>query len=78
MLVEAPLQCSDVSPSSSMDAPATSLRSNQWSCSELLRGAELCADLAGLSLTCDPNKLSRDELLRAIEDLRFFHSLNMR
>lgn len=48
---------------------AVSLASKQWSCSELSKGAEMCASLAGLDLVIDPTKLSRDELMRAIKDL---------
>ena len=51
-----------------MDDRNASLRSNQWSCSDLARGAQLCADLAGLELTLDPSLLSREALLGAIQD----------
>ena len=44
-------------------------RAVSWSCSELSKGAEMCASLAGLDLVIDPTKLSRDELMRAIKDL---------
>ena len=47
---------------------ATSLRSNQWSCSELVKGAQLCADMAGLDLTVDPSTLSHEQLLKTIKD----------
>ena len=47
----------------------TSLRSQQWSCSELVQGAELCADMAGLSLAIEPEKLTREQLLQSIEDI---------
>ena len=47
---------------------SVSLRSNQWSCSELAKGASLCASMAGLDLKLDPNKLSKDELKQAIKD----------
>ena len=47
---------------------AVSLRSNQWSCSELTKGAEMCANLAGLDLAVDPNKMTRSELIQAIKD----------
>ena len=46
----------------------TSLRSNQWSCSELVKGAQLVADMAGLSLSVDPATLSREELLKAMDE----------
>ena len=42
--------------------------SKQWSCSELCKGAKICADLAGLSLVRDPHGLSREDLLRSIKD----------
>ncbi len=45
-----------------------SLRSNQWSCSELAKGAEIAADLAGLSLKMNASTLSREELLKSIQD----------
>ena len=45
-----------------------SLKSNQWSCSELAKGAELAADLAGLALKVDPATLSREDLIRSIQD----------
>ena len=56
-----------------------SLKSNQWSCSELSRGAEVCADMAGLTLTLDPQKLSKEQLLQAIQDLaaKILHSIAM-
>ena len=47
----------------------SSLRSQQWSCSELVRGAELCADMAGLALAIEPGKLTREQLLQSIEDI---------
>ena len=47
---------------------AISLRSNQWSCSELTKGAEMCASLAGLDLAVDPKQMSRNDLLQAIKD----------
>ncbi len=55
-----------------------SLKSNQWSCSELTRGAEVCADMAGLTLTLDPQNLSKEQLLQAIQDLatKILHSKN--
>ena len=49
-------------------AMATSLRSNQWSCSELERGATICADMAGMDLRVNPSTLSKDELVQAIQD----------
>lgn len=52
-----------------MSDRGTSLRSNQWSCSELMKGAEICADLAGLALKVDPSKLSREQLLQSIQEL---------
>ena len=47
---------------------AASLVSKQWSCEELARGAQMCAELAGLELTLDPSMLSREALLQAIQD----------
>ena len=46
----------------------TSLRSREWSCSELVTGAEVCANMAGLSLTTDPSQLSRAALLQSIQE----------
>lgn len=57
-------------PMSSMGERGVSLQSRQWSCSELVRGAELCADLAGLSLTASPESLTRDQLMKAIQDFK--------
>lgn len=53
-----------------MSAPASSLslRSGMWSCSELAKGAEMAASLAGLSLRGDPSTMSRDQLLQALQD----------
>ena len=45
-----------------------SLRSNQWSCSELAKGAEIAADLAFLSLKVNASSLSREDLLKSIQD----------
>ena len=45
-----------------------SLKSNQWSCSELAKGAEMCATMAGLDLAVDPHKMSREDLIKAIQD----------
>ena len=45
-----------------------SLRSDHWSCSELAKGASLCASMAGLGLKVDPTKLSKDDLKLAIKD----------
>lgn len=50
----------------------TSLRSDQWSCSELAQGAEAVANMAGLSLKVDPSKLSREELVQAIQEKSLF------
>ena len=61
------------SASISVSVMATSLRSNQWSCSELTRGATIAADMAGMELRMNPNNLSRDELLESIKD---FHSIS--
>lgn len=47
---------------------ATSLRSSQWSCDELAKGAAVCADLAGMELTVNPSSLSKEELLQSIKD----------
>ena len=47
---------------------AVTMPSKQWSCSELCKGAQLCADLAGLSLVKDPRELSREDLVRSIQD----------
>ena len=44
--------------------PSVSLRSNQWSCSELTKGAELCASMAGLDLAVDPSKLDKSYFKR--------------
>lgn len=49
-------------------ARTVSLHSKQWSCSELSKGAEMCANLAGLDLAVDPTKLKRSELIQAIKD----------
>ena len=45
-----------------------SLPSRQWSCSELLKGAKVCADMAGMELSFNPNELSREQLVAAIKD----------
>ena len=55
-------------PFSGLADMSTSLRSNQWSCSELMRGATIAADLAGMDLRVDPSTLSPDELLLSIQD----------
>ena len=47
---------------------STSLRSSQWSCSELQKGAQICADMAGMDLAADPKTLSEEQLLKTIED----------
>ena len=52
----------------SLPSKAVPLPSRQWSCSELSKGAQLCADLAGMELTTDPSTLSREDLLSAIKD----------
>ena len=46
-----------------------SLRSAQWSCSDLAKGAAMCADMAGLSFTGDVSKMTREELLESIKDM---------
>ena len=46
---------------------ACSLRSDQWSCSELAKGATVCADMAGMDLI-NPESLTKDELLQSIKD----------
>lgn len=51
-----------------MESRGLSLKSKQWSCSELLRGAEVCAEMAGLELAVDPKQMTKDELLKAIKD----------
>ena len=51
-----------------LGAMSTSLRSNQWSCSELAKGAQVCAQMAGMDLSVDPSTLSEEDLLKAIED----------
>ena len=48
---------------------STSLRSNQWSCSELAKGAQVCAEMANMDLAVDPTTLSEADLLKTIEDL---------
>ena len=52
---------------------STSLRSNQWSCSKLAQGAQVCADMAGMDLTVDPSTLSKQDLLKTIEDGMWFN-----
>ena len=47
---------------------SASLRSNLWSCAELAQGAQVCADMAGLDLTVNPANLTREELLKTIQD----------
>lgn len=47
---------------------STTLPSKQWSCSEISKGAHVCADLAGLSFVKEPHELDREDLLRCIED----------
>lgn len=47
---------------------ATSLRSDQWSCSDLARGATVCADMAGMDLIAGAETLSKEELLQSIQD----------
>lgn len=47
---------------------ACSLRSDQWSCSELAKGATICADMAGMDLVVNPETLTKDELLQSIKD----------
>lgn len=54
------------------------LRSNVWSCSELARGAAIVADMAGLSWgsNVDPASLSKEEILRAIQEPGFYLQVN--
>ena len=47
---------------------STSLKSSQWSCSELQKGAQVCADMAGMDLAMDPATLTEEELLKTIQD----------
>lgn len=55
---------------SSVGQRGVSLKSHQWSCSELVRGAQLCADMAGLSLAVNPQSLTREQLMKAIQDFQ--------
>ena len=60
-----------------MDQRAVTLPSKTFSCEELGKGAALAADLAGLSLVADPSQLSREDLLKSIEDLMFLDSTTL-
>lgn len=51
-----------------MESRGLSLKSKQWSCSELMKGAEVCAEMAGLELALDPKQMSKEQLLNAIKD----------
>ena len=44
------------------------LQSRVWSCSELAKGAELCAEMSGMELRYDAQQMSREQLLQAIQD----------
>ena len=44
------------------------LQSRAWSCSELAKGARVCADMAGMDLCFDPATLSKEQLVQAIKD----------
>ena len=55
-----------------MSAPQP-LASRQWSCSELAKGAALCAEISGMELSYDVSDMSREQLLQAIQDRRQVH-----
>ena len=46
---------------------AKPLQSRVWSCSELVKGAQISADLAGMDLKYDAGIMSREQLVRAIQ-----------
>ena len=44
------------------------LASRTWSCSELAKGAKVCADMCGMDLRFDAGSMTREQLLSAIQD----------
>ena len=53
-----------------MSTPAP-LKSRVWSCSELAKGAALCAEMSGMDLCYDLDNMSREQMIAAIQD--FIH-----